>query len=63
VTETDPTLLVAHHYQRGEPEPSATFDHLRHAIDMHQLIGELAVTLFTVAAAALTISSRFMCHV
>jgi hypothetical protein len=29
---------------------------------MHQLVGELAVTLFAVAAAAFTISSRFMCH-
>jgi hypothetical protein len=30
---------------------------------VHQLVGELAITLFTVAAAALTISSGFMCHV
>jgi hypothetical protein len=63
MAEADPTLLVAYHYQCCETETAAALDHLRDAVDVHQLVGELAVTLFTVAAAALTISSRFMCHV
>jgi hypothetical protein len=63
VTEADPAFLVTHYDQRSETEPAAALDHLRDAVDVHQLVGELAVTLFTVAAAALTISSRFMCHV
>src|SRR5262249_48305247 len=62
MAETDPTLLVANHHQRGKAEPAATLDHLGHAVDVHQLVGELAVALFAVAAAAFTISSRFMCH-
>jgi hypothetical protein len=62
MAEPDPALLVADNDQRGKAETPATFDHLGHAVDVHQLVSELAVAVFAVAAAALTISSRFMCH-
>src|SRR5262249_44491332 len=55
VTEANPAFLVTHYDQCSETETAAALDHLRDAIDVHQLVRELAVTLFTVAAAALTI--------
>jgi hypothetical protein len=64
VAEADPAFLVAHHHQRGETEAAPALDHLGHAVDVHQLVGELAVAFFAAAAAALAamLSSGFMCH-
>src|SRR3982074_106483 len=45
VAESDPALLVADHDQRRETEALAALDHLRHAIDVDELVDELAVTL------------------
>ena len=60
VTESNPALLIAHDDECGEAEPAAALDHLGHAVDVHQLVDELAVALF--AATAFSFSSRFPCH-
>src|SRR3954469_14830060 len=57
VAEPDPALLVADDHQRGEAEPAATLDHLGDAVDVHELVDELA--RFAVPPA---FSSRFTCH-
>jgi hypothetical protein len=46
VSEADAALLVADHDQGGEAETPAAFDHLGHAVDVDELIDELAVALF-----------------
>src|SRR5262245_16945679 len=58
VAETDPALLIAYDDQRGKSKTAAALDHLRHAVDVHQLVDELAVALF-----ALSFPSGFPCHV
>src|SRR5688572_29776920 len=50
VAEAHPALLVANHHQRREAEAFAALDHLGHAVDVHQLVLELAVALLAVAA-------------
>ena len=63
VAKTDPAFLVAHHHQRSEAETAAALDHLGHAVDVNQLVGELAVALLAIASAAFAaLSSWFMCH-
>ena len=49
VAEADPALLVADNDQRGKAEALAALHHLGDAIDMHELVFELAVALFAVA--------------
>src|SRR5204862_7686531 len=48
VAETDPALLVADHDQRRKAEALAALDDLRHAIDVDELVDELAVALFAI---------------
>src|SRR4051812_46206094 len=43
VAEADAALLDADHHQRGEAETPAALHHLRHAVDVDELVGELAV--------------------
>ena len=52
VTEADPALLVADDDQRGKAEAAAALHHLGDAVDVHELVDELAVALFAVAALA-----------
>ena len=49
VAEADAALLVADHDQRREAEPAAALDHLGHAVDVHELVDELAVAIVAVA--------------
>jgi hypothetical protein len=55
VAEADPALLVADHDQRREPEAPAALHHLGDAVDVDELVGELAVPLFPLAM-------MFTCH-
>jgi len=47
-TEPDPALLIANNDKCGETEPSATLHNFSNAIDVHQLVHELAVALVPV---------------
>ena len=51
VAEADAALLVSDHHQRRETEPPAALHHLRHAIDVNELVEKLAVAIFPVAVA------------
>src|SRR4051794_23126382 len=62
VAETDPTLLVADHNQRRKAEALAALDDLRHAIDVDELIDELAVALFAIPAPFASAAFAFTCH-
>ena len=42
VAEADPALLVADDHQRGKAEPAAALDHLGDAVDVDELVDELA---------------------
>src|SRR4029078_2001287 len=42
VPKADPAFLAAHHHQRSNAETAAALDHLGHAVDVPQLVGELA---------------------
>ena len=61
VAETDPAFLIADHNQRRKAEPLAALDHLRHTIDVDELVDELAVALFPAAPVAAT-AFAFTCH-
>src|SRR5947209_6126926 len=61
VAEPDPALLVADHHQRREAEALAALHHLRHTVDVDELVHELAVTLFPPASVAAT-AFAFTCH-
>src|SRR6202008_2535857 len=50
VAEPDPALLVADHDQRRKAEALAALDDLRHAIDVDELVDELAVALLALPA-------------
>src|SRR6201985_1656785 len=50
VAETDPALLVADHDQRGKTEALTALDDFRHAIDVDELVDELAVALLALPA-------------
>src|SRR5690242_16752962 len=63
MTKADAALLIADDHERGKPETPAALHHLGHAVDVDQLVGELAIAFL--AAAALPIapsSSWFVCH-
>src|SRR5262245_28977160 len=60
VAETGPALLVADDDERGEAEATAALHHLGHAIDMHELVDELAVALLAISA--LRASAPFAIH-
>ncbi len=50
VAEADPALLVADDDERGEAEAPAALHHLGDAVDVDELVDELAVALFAVAS-------------
>jgi len=67
VTEAGAALLIADHDQRGETEALAALDDLGHAVDVDELVDELAVALFAllaVTSAALIASTTLFafCH-
>jgi hypothetical protein len=43
MTEADATLLVADDHEGGKAEAPSALDHLGHAVDVHELVDELAV--------------------
>src|SRR5262245_57886452 len=51
VAEADATFLVADHHQCGKAKTLATLDHLGHAVDVYELVSELALALFAIAPA------------
>ena len=53
VTKADAALLVADDDERGKSEAPAALHHLGDAIDVDELVGELAVPLFLLATFAL----------
>src|SRR5665213_1931104 len=61
MAETDPALLVADDHQRGKAEPAAALDHLGDAIDVDELVDELA-RLAVTATVPTAFSPWFMCH-
>ena len=62
VAEADAALLVADDDERGEAEARAALHHLGDAVDVDELVDELAVALFAVAAFAVpaVLSSTFV---
>src|SRR4029077_4866094 len=62
VAETDPALLVADHDQRCKAEALAALDDLRHAIDVDELVDELAVALLALPAPFASAAFPFTCH-
>src|ERR1700730_18131319 len=62
VAESDPALLVADHDQRRKAEALAALDDLRHAIDVDELVDELAVALLAIPAPFASAAFAFTCH-
>jgi hypothetical protein len=56
MTEADPALLIADDHKRRETEAPTALDDLRHAVNVNELIDELAVSLFAISF------SRWTCH-
>jgi hypothetical protein len=56
MTEADPALLIAYDHKRRETEAPTALDDLRHAVNVNELIDELAVALFAISF------SRWTCH-
>jgi hypothetical protein len=54
VTESDAALLIADHDEGGKAEPAAAFDDFGNAVDVHELVDELAVALFASSFAGFT---------
>src|SRR5258708_10865817 len=61
VAESDPALLIADNDQGRKAEALAALDHLRHTIDVNELVDEFAVALFPAAPVAAT-AFAFTCH-
>src|SRR3984893_15910195 len=61
VAESDPALLIADDAQRRKAEALAALDHLRHTIDVDELVDEFAVAFFPAAPVAAT-AFAFTCH-
>jgi hypothetical protein len=63
MSEPGAALLVADHDERGEGEAASALHHLGYAVDVHELVDELArLALFAPAAAVTTIPSFTFCH-
>src|SRR4029453_13304671 len=60
VAEADPPLLIPSADPPRKSKTAAALDHLCHAVDVHQLVDELAVALFPLTA--LSFPSGFPCH-
>ena len=54
MTEPDPALLIADDDERGEAEPSTALDHLGHAVDVNELVDELAFAIFAIVPIVLS---------
>ena len=52
VAETNSALQIANHDERGKSEALAALDHLGDAIDVNQLVRELAVAFLAIAVPA-----------
>src|SRR5712691_5792144 len=61
VAESDPALLIADDDQGRKAEALAALDHLRHTINVNELVDEFAVALFPAAPVAAT-AFAFTCH-
>jgi len=60
VAEADAALLVADDDERGKAEAAAALDDLGDAVDVHQLVDQVAVFFLAVAAAtAFTTATTF----
>lgn len=57
MTKANSALLITNDDERGKSETPAAFDHLCHAVDVHQLVNE-----FAVAIVAVPVSLSFSCH-
>src|SRR6185437_10003755 len=62
VAEPGPALLVADHDQRRKAEALAALDDLCHAIDVDQLVDELAVALLAIPIPVAPAAFTFTCH-
>src|SRR5207244_9142328 len=62
MTEARAALLVANHDQRRKAEALAALDDLRHAIDVDELVDELAVALLALPAPFASAAFAFTCH-
>jgi hypothetical protein len=49
---TDPAIAVTHHHQSGKAEAAAALHNLGDPVDVYQLVDQVAVALFLVAATA-----------
>jgi len=54
VTESDAALLIADHDEGGKAEPTAAFHDFGDAVDVYELVDELAVALFVSSLAGFT---------
>ena len=54
VTKSDAALLIADHDEGGKAEPAAAFHDFGDAVDVHELVDELAVALFASSLAGFT---------
>src|SRR5262245_63417040 len=63
VAEADPALLVADHHQRRKAEAAAALDHLGDAIDVDELVGELALLPLAFPVSLALALSWFTCHI
>src|SRR5262249_29577894 len=62
VAEARAALLVADHDQRRKAEALAALDDLCHAIDVDELVDELAVALLALPAPFASAAFAFTCH-
>src|SRR5690606_13011054 len=60
MAEADPALLIADHHQCRKAEALAALHHLSDAVDVDELVDELAIALVPSAIAA---AFAFPCHV
>ena len=64
MAEADAAALVADHDERGEAEAPAALHHLGDAVDVDELVDELAVALFAAIPLPVAIPSpSLFCHV
>jgi hypothetical protein len=54
MTEADAALLIANDDEGGEAETPPAFDHFGDAVDVHELVDELAVAVFVSSLAGFT---------
>ncbi len=59
VAEADATLLVANNNEGGEAEATSTLHNLCDAVDVDELVHELAVAIIAITTTAFT----FSCHI